>query len=92
MAVQGEVRASHEEVEDFVEELRDLYDSLSESKQVMMDTVLDGAQGDTDGYKIRCERPEEAWNDLVGWIAGQDDEGETGTYLIRRGWITHPRS
>ena len=89
MAMQGEVRASHEEVEAFVGTLMDLYGSLSEPKQAMMDTILDCAQGDTRGYKSRHERPEEAWNDLVGWIEGQGGEGETGTYMIRRGRLTH---
>ena len=89
MAAQGEVRASHEEVEAFVGTLMDLYGSLSEPKQAMMDTILDCAQGDAGGYKIRRERPEEAWNDLVGWIEGQGGEGETDTYMIRRGRLTH---
>jgi len=92
MAAQGEVWASHAEVEGFVGTLMDLHGSLSESKQAMMDTILDCAQGDTCGYKIRRERPEEAWNDLVGWIEGQGGEGETGTYMIRRGWLTHSPS
>ncbi len=92
MAMQGEVRASHEEVEGFVGTLRDLLGSLGEPKQTMMDTILDCAQGDTGGYNIRRERPEEAWNDLVGWIEGQGGEGETGTYTIRRGRLTRSPS
>ncbi len=92
MAMQGEVRASHEEVEGFVRTLRDLHGSLSEPKQAMMDTILDCAQGDTGGYNIRRERPEEAWDDLVGWIEGQGGEGETGTYTIRRGRLTRSPS
>jgi hypothetical protein len=75
MAAQGEVRASHEEVEGFIGTLMDLHGSLSESKQAMMDTILECAQGDTGGYKIRRERPEEAWNDLV---AGSRDRAAWG--------------
>jgi hypothetical protein len=43
MAAQGEVWASHAEVEGFVGTLRNLRGSLSESKQAMIDTILDCA-------------------------------------------------
>ena len=51
MAEQEEVRVTHEEVEGFVAKLKDFHRSLSESEQVMLETVLEGAQeGDTGGY------------------------------------------
>ena len=80
-----EVRASREEVEGFVSKLRDFYGSLSESEQAMMDTVLDSAQGETGGFKIRRRSGDEAsWNDLVGWIEDQGDEDTQGFRLTGR--------
>jgi len=72
-----EIRATHEEVEGFVAKLSNFRDSLSESEQAMLDTVLASAQGETGGYRRR-ERPEEGYNDLVGWIEEQGDDDTQG--------------
>jgi hemerythrin superfamily protein len=87
MTESNEARASHEEVEGFVTKLRDFHDSLSESEQAIMDTVLDSAQGgETGGYqRIRRRSGEdqpEAWQDLVGWI---EEQGEDDT----QGFVRH---
>jgi hypothetical protein len=56
-AEQGEVRASHEEVEGFMHKLRAFHASLGESEQAMLGTVLDAAvAGETGGYGARCSR------------------------------------
>ena len=94
MAAEGEVRASHEEVEGFVGKLRDFHGSLDESEQAMLVTILEEAQaGDTGSYAFRFRRygdPDEqegsdtereggrGWNDLVGWIEEQGDEDTQG--------------
>ena len=83
MAESGEERASHEEVEAFVEKLREFHGSLNENEQSMMDEVLDSAQGgETAGYRRRKPRSgegsEESWNDLVGWIEEQGDDDTQG--------------
>src|SRR5919107_202168 len=70
-----EVSASREEVEQFVGKLRDFHASLSTSEQAMLDTVLAQAQGETGGYRIKRERPEAAWNDLVGNLIDEDTQG-----------------
>jgi hypothetical protein len=76
-----EARASREEVEGFVSKLKDFRDSLGESEQAMLDTVLASAQGETGGYSRR-EHPEEGYNDLVGWIEEQGDDDTQG--FLRR--------
>jgi hypothetical protein len=71
-----EVSASREEVEQFVGKLRDFHNSLSTSEQAMLDTVLAQAQGETGGYGgFRRERPEAAWNELVGNLIDEDTQG-----------------
>ena len=53
----SEVRATHEEVEAFVDKLKDFHSSLEESGQAMLGTILEGAQGgDTGGYAMRSGR------------------------------------
>ncbi|MBD0356796.1 MAG: hypothetical protein ICV57_06400 [Rubrobacter sp.] len=88
MAESGEERASHEEVEAFVDKLREFHGSLNENEQEMMDSVLDSAQGgETAGYRrIRRsgEGSEESWNDLVGWIEEQGDDDTQGFRLSSR--------
>ena len=89
MAESGEERASHEEVEVFVDKLREFHGSLNENEQGMMDEVLDSAQGgETAGYrraKRSGESSEESWNDLVGWIEEQGDDDTQGFRIkIRR--------
>ena len=83
MAESGEERASHEEVEAFVDKLREFHGSLNENEQDMMDSVLDSAQGgETAGYRRkpprRGEGSDESWNDLVGWIEVQGDDDTQG--------------
>ena len=98
MAAEQEIRASREQVEGFVGELRGFYNSLEESKQAMLGTILEAAQaGETGGYRFRWSRygePEEGsggsessaegWNDLIGWIEEQGDEDTQG-FFYRRG-------
>jgi hypothetical protein len=87
----SEVRASHEEVEAFVGELRRFHSSLDESGQAMLGTILQAAQsGDTGGYLLKAKRygtPDdgssseaeaEGWNDLLGWIEEQGEEDTQG--------------
>ena len=78
-----EVRAGHEEVEGFVSKLKDFHGSLSESEQAMLDTILESAQGETGGYRIRKRGDEASWNDMVGWIEEQGEE-ETQGFARRR--------
>jgi hypothetical protein len=88
MAESGEERASHEEVEAFVDKLREFHGSLNENEQDMMDSVLDSAQGgDTAGYRRMRrsgEGSEESWNDLAGWIEEQGDDDTQGFRIKRR--------
>ena len=96
MTEEREIRASHEEVEGFVGKLREFHNSLSESEQAMLMSVLEGAQsGDTGAYGFRPRRygdPEEGgseqsgsapegWNDLIGWI---EEQGEEDTQGVRK--------
>jgi hypothetical protein len=75
------IRATHEDVEAFVDKLKEFHSSLDDSGQAMLVTILQEAQiGDTGGYGMRKARygdPDEGssgsesssgWNDLVGWI------------------------
>jgi hypothetical protein len=82
MTEEQEVRASREEVADFVRKLSDFRSSLGESEQAMLDTILDSAQGETGGYGQRNFRDEAVWNDLVGWIEEQGEE-ETQGFRLR---------
>jgi hypothetical protein len=75
-----EIRATHEEVEDFVSKLREFHTSLSESEQAMLETVLESAQGrETGGYLVKARFD---WNDLAGWIENQGEEDTQG-FIIR---------
>jgi hypothetical protein len=97
MAAEGEVRASHEEVEGFVAKLRNFHGSLEGSERAMLETILESARGgDTGGYiKIRRrygdpegesteQEASSGWNDLIGWIEEQGDEDTQGFIKIRR--------
>jgi hypothetical protein len=83
MTEEQEVRASREEVADFVAKLSDFRGSLSESEQAMLDTILDSAQGETGGY-VRRRGDEASWNDMVGWIEDQGEEDTQGFRAARR--------
>ncbi len=86
MAAEGEVRATHEEVEAFVGKLRGFHGSLNEAEQAMLGTILASAQGgNTGGYIMprRAEEPSSAWNDLIGWIEDQGGEDTQGFILPR---------
>ena len=92
MTEEQEIRASREEVEAFVGELRGFYGGLKPVEQHMLATILEGAQaGETGGYRYRWGRygdpkegsggsPSEAegWNDLIGWIEEQGEEDTQG--------------
>ena len=96
MTEHNEVRASHEEVEAFVGQLREFHGSLDESGRAMLGTILEGAQqGETGGYLRARRRYDDAtaeestgsesssgWNDLIGWIEEQGEEDTQG-FLIR---------
>jgi hypothetical protein len=74
-----EIRATHEEVEDFVAKLREFHTSLSESERAMLQTVLESAQGgETGGYGIKLRLD---WNDLADWIENQGED--TQGFMIR---------
>jgi hypothetical protein len=70
-----EMRASREEVEQFVGKLRDFHASLSESEQAMLDNLLAQAQGETGGYRIRRRSGNQDWEDLVGQLVDEDTQG-----------------
>jgi hypothetical protein len=81
MTEEQEIRASHEEVEGFVEKLREFHGSLEESEQAMLETIVQSAQGqDTGAYAFRIKLSSQGggWEDLVGWIeqgSGEDTQG-----------------
>jgi hypothetical protein len=80
-----EIRASHEEVEGFVEKLRDFHGSLDESEQAMLETIVESAQGqDTGAYAMRVRWSSQggSWNDLIGWMENQGEEDTQG-FIIR---------
>ena len=83
-----EIRANHEEVEEFVGKLRSFYGGLqSSAERAMLETVLQGAQaGETGGYRRMAgdtEENEQVWNDLIGWIEEQGEEDTQG-FSFRR--------
>jgi hypothetical protein len=76
-----EIRASHDEVEQFVSKLRDFHGSLSSSEQAMLETIVQSAQGqDTGAYGLRVRFSSQGggWNDLIGWIETQGGEDTQG--------------
>ena len=83
MTEEQEVRASRKEVADFVAKLSNFRDSLGESEQAMLDTIVDSAQGETGGYARRRSGDDAGLNDLVGWIEEQGEE-ETQGFVARR--------
>jgi hypothetical protein len=85
MADEQQIRATHEEVEGFVEKLRDFHGSLEEGEQAMLETIVQSAQGqDTGGYVVRRTFSSQGggWEDLVGWIETQGEEDTQG-FVIR---------
>ncbi len=91
MSEEREIRASREDVERFVGELKGFYGTLGPTEQHMMAVILEGAQAkDTGGYgwNIRrygepdegssSESQAEGWNDLIGWIEEQGEEDTQG--------------
>jgi hypothetical protein len=86
MSEEQEIRASHEEVEGFVGKLREFHTSLSNSERAMLETVLEGAQGEeTGGYLVRRTFSSQGggWEDLVGWVESQGGEDTQG-FTVRR--------
>jgi hypothetical protein len=80
-----EIRATHQEVEGFVEKLRDFHGSLSESEQAMLETIVQSAQSqETGGYSLKRGFSSQGggWEDLVGRIEQGSDEDTQG-FLIR---------
>jgi hypothetical protein len=83
---QQEIRASHEEVEGFVEKLRDFHGSLGETEQTMLETIVHSAQSqDTAAYGIKRGFSSQGggWEDLVGWIEEQGED--TQGFAYKRG-------
>ena len=80
MAAEQENRATHEEVEAFVQKLKDFHGSLSDSEQAMLESVLDTTRGEVGGYGKykRSEITKETWDDLVGWLEDQGGEYTQG--------------
>jgi len=85
MAAEQETRATHEEVEGFVKKLRDFHDSLSDSQQAMLESMLDTTRGEVGGYGMyrRSGVTEETWDDLVGWLEDQGGEYTQGFRWMR---------
>ena len=82
-----EIRATHQEVEGFVAKLKDFHNSLGESEQAMLVTILESAQGaETGAYGWRVPADSgggpKPWEDLTGWIEEQGDEDTQG-FAIR---------
>ena len=83
---QQEIRASHEEVEGFVEKLRDFHGSLGEPEQAMLETIVESAQSqDTGAYSLRVRFSSQGggWEDLVGWVENQGEEDTQGFGIKR---------
>jgi hypothetical protein len=86
MTEEQEIRASHEDVEQFVGKLRGFHDSLDPAGQAMLGTILDGAQGgDTGGYAFRFKRYEDPEGQQGGSEEGGTSSVEGWNDLI--GWI-----
>jgi hypothetical protein len=88
MSEEKELRATHEEVEEFVGKVRGFHDALDPAGQAMLGTILDGAvAGESAGYYVRvrfaAQGGPKPWEDLVGWVESQG-EGETQGFLVRR--------
>ena len=82
-----EIRATHQEVEGFVEKLRDFHGSLGESEQAILQTIVESAQSqDTGAYTVKRSFSIQgsSWEDLVGWIEGQGED--TQGFSIKRTW------
>ncbi len=88
MSEEKEVRATHQEVEQFVAKLSDFHGSLGESEQAMLGTILDGAvAGESGGYLVKARFADQGgpkpWEDLVGWMESQGGEDTQG-FVARR--------
>jgi hypothetical protein len=89
MSEEQEIRATHQEVEQFVSKLRSFHDSLDPAGQAMLGTILDSAvAAESGGYSMRIRWADQGggpkpWEDLVGWIEDQG-EGETQGFGIKR--------
>jgi hypothetical protein len=78
-----EIRASREEVEEFVGKLKGFHDALNPAGQAMLGTILDGAvAGETGGYGRRGPytggNKDVKWDDLIGWIEEQGEDDTQG--------------
>ena len=87
-----EIRASREEVEEFVGSLKGFHDGLEPAGQAMLATILEGAMtGETGGYAARIRfrhgdqqegssgsESSSGWNDLIGWIEEQGEDDTQG--------------
>jgi hypothetical protein len=86
MSEEKEVRATHQEVEEFVGKLRGFHDSLDPAGQAMLETIVQSAQSqDTGAYFLKRGFSSQggSWEDLVGWMESQGQEDTQG-FSIRR--------
>ncbi len=87
MSEEQEVRASHQEVEQFVSKLRGFHDSLDPAGQAMLGTILDGAvAAESGGYATKVRFADQGggpkpWEDLVGWIERQGEDDTQGFFV-----------
>ena len=82
MGEQNEIRASRDEVEEFVGKLRGFHDSIGQHEQAMLETILESALGETGGYLGSRFASDEAWNELVGLLVDDDAQGFTFYYEV----------
>lgn len=70
------VRFGNEEVEAFVQQLREFHGVLPPARRTMLESILDAAQGsDTSGYGRRFYGYED-WESLTNWLGqAEDTEG-----------------
>jgi hypothetical protein len=78
LGAEQEIRANNEEVEAFVQKLRDFHASLGDSEQAMLESVLDTTRGEVGGYGMykRSGVSEQSWDDL--WLEDQGGEYTEG--------------
>jgi hypothetical protein len=88
MAAEQEIRASKEEVEDFVAKLKEFHGTLNEVEQAMLETILEGARlGDDFGDHIWFHHyggdTGHGWSGIVEYLL-EDDESE-GFFILIKG-------
>lgn len=88
-------RSRQQEVEEFVNRLKDFYGSLDEIDRDMLEAILESSQGGPQRYVRRSGRYSDAsagWAGLARWLVEGDDllgwfdvgEADDGYYFGRR--------